>query len=78
MRTEVVVKHSQTEKLLNYFREVEKEITPLVAKQVLGIERLASRIHELREHGWSINRRMKKDAAGHRYASYKIMNTYGL
>lgn len=78
MKTEVILKIPQTQKLLNYFRDVETEISPLIAKQVLGIERLASRINELKNHGWVIRRVMKKDVAGHKYASYKLMNTWGL
>lgn len=62
---------SQKNKLLDYLQTVESRITPLVAKQVLGIERLASRIHELRCDGWVIDRCLKKDASGRRYASYE-------
>lgn len=57
---EVIVKHLQ-----DY-----GSISPLEARHVYGIERLASRIDELRQSGHSIETRTKKDARGKRYAEY--------
>lgn len=45
-------------------------ISPLEARHVYGIERLASRIDELRQNGHSIETRQKRDPRGKRYAEY--------
>lgn len=45
-------------------------ISPLEARHVYGIERLASRIDELRQNGHSIETRTKRDPLGKRYAEY--------
>lgn len=45
-------------------------ISPLEARHVYGIERLASRIDELKKSGFQITTTGKKDAKGKRYAEY--------
>ena len=45
-------------------------ISPLEARHVYGIERLASRVDELRRDGVKIFTRIKLDARGKRYAEY--------
>jgi hypothetical protein len=45
-------------------------ISPLEARHVHGIERLASRVDELRKSGFKITTTIKKDAKGKRYAEY--------
>lgn len=47
-------------------------ISPLEARHVYGIERLASRIDELRQFGTDIDTRIKRDAKGKRYAEYRF------
>lgn len=46
-------------------------ISPLEARHVYGIERLASRIDELRQAGAAITSTIKRDARGKRYAEYR-------
>lgn len=50
-------------------------ISPLEARHVYGIERLASRIEELRRVGREIMTTYKKDARGKRYAEYAFITT---
>lgn len=45
-------------------------ISPLEARHVYGIERLASRIDELKKAGFQVSTVYKKDAKGKRYAEY--------
>lgn len=45
-------------------------ISPLEARHVYGIERLASRIDELKKSGFKITAAGKKDAKGKRYTEY--------
>lgn len=52
-------------------------ISPLEARHVYGIERLASRIDELRQSGHSIVTRIKRDARGKRYAEYSYAPVKG-
>lgn len=47
-------------------------ISPIEALASYGIFRLAAAIHELRKHGYQITTTLKKDAAGHQYARYKL------
>ena len=61
---------NQTEKLGYYLRTVEPRISQLVAGKVLGIDRLASRIYDLKKLGYVITRRTKRDMLGKRYAEY--------
>lgn len=51
-------------------------ISPLEAQHVYGVQRLASRIDELRHVGVGIITHMKKDARGHRYAEYVLGSDY--
>lgn len=48
-------------------------ITQLEARQVYGIERLASRIQELRADGHDIRSAEKLDAMGKRYVQYSLV-----
>lgn len=52
-------------------------ISPLEARHVYGIERLASRIDELRQNGHSIETNIKFDARGRRYAEYRYAPVKG-
>lgn len=61
----------QKQTILNHFRKV-GTISPLEARHVYGIERLASRIDELRQEGFNIATRMKRDPMGKRYAEYVL------
>lgn len=60
---------SQCEIIVNHLQKF-GSISPLEARHVYGIERLASRVDELRQSGHSIVTRTKKDARGKRYAEY--------
>lgn len=61
---------NQTSKLVDYFTTVEPKISQLVAGKVLGIDRLASRIFDLREMGADISKTTKRDWTGKRYTEY--------
>ena len=60
---------TQVEKLRTYLDRY-PYITPLVAKQVLGIERLASRIYDLKRLGYEIDKETCRDMSGKRYTRY--------
>ncbi len=47
-------------------------ISPLEARHVYGIERLASRIDELKKEGFKITTYNKRDAKNKRYAEYQF------
>ena len=63
---------SQTTKVLGYLRN-KPYITQLVAKQVFGVERLASRITDLKDAGHEIGKTTCKDEAGKRYTRYSLL-----
>jgi len=58
--------------MLQDYLEVNGYITPLVARAVFGIERLASRIYDLRKMGVKITVAMARDARGKRYTRYYL------
>lgn len=60
---------SQREQIVRHLQQY-GSISPLEARHVYGIERLASRVDELRQGGHSIETRTKRDARGKRYAEY--------
>ena len=47
-------------------------VTQLIARQVLGIERLASRIFDLKAAGYTVNKSFCKDFSGKRYVRYYL------
>ncbi|MCK5613178.1 hypothetical protein KAR91_65495 [Candidatus Pacearchaeota archaeon] len=47
-------------------------VTQLIARQVLGIERLASRIFDLKQAGYTVNKSFCKDFSGKRYVRYYL------
>ncbi|WP_034850366.1 helix-turn-helix domain-containing protein [Inquilinus limosus] len=63
---------AQKASLLSHFL-AGKTITQLEARQVYRIERLASRVEELRKDGHDIVAVMKTDETGHRYAEYSLV-----
>jgi len=63
--------NSQVRNLATYMT-VYPYITQLIARQVLGIERLASRIHDLKKAGYEIEKKFCKDFSGKRYVRYYI------
>lgn len=65
---------SVTPQAQTVFRHLKKRrvITPAEALITYGISRLAACIYELRQAGFSVATKIKKDEAGHRYASYKL------
>lgn len=58
--------------LLHSYLKARDYISPLVARQVLGIERLASRIYDLRKLGYPITAATHKDESGRRYTRYNL------
>jgi hypothetical protein len=60
---------TQRETILNHLQKY-GSISPLEARHVYGIERLASRVDELRQSGFKLTTSIKKDAKGKRYAEY--------
>lgn len=65
-------KENQVVELAMYLLSVEPKITPLVAQKVLGIERLAARIYDLKKAGIDVQKRVKRDYNGKRYTEYSI------
>lgn len=65
-------KNKQVVRLLGYFLFVEPKISQLIAGKVLGIERLAARVWDLRKQGYPITKVTKKDIMGRRYAEYQF------
>lgn len=67
----------QTERILEYMRDF-GSITTVQAFQDLGVTRLASRIHDLRDHGYCITREMAKAKNRYgetvRFARYSLEN----
>ena len=63
----------QTEQLKDYFQTVTSEITPLIAQKVMGIERLTSRIFDLKKEGYIFSKVMREDFSGKRYAAYQVV-----
>lgn len=59
----------QVASLLNYLR-TKKTITAVEARAVFQIEALPRRIADLKDAGYDIEKKMKKDAKGKRYARY--------
>jgi hypothetical protein len=47
-----------------------KRVTPMLALQLWGCNRLAARIAELKREGWDIKREMVETATGKRVAEY--------
>lgn len=64
----------QKQTILKHLRDM-GTISPLEARHVYGIERLASRIDELRQEGYRITTSMKRDPMGKRYAEYRLVPT---
>jgi hypothetical protein len=60
---------TQNERLIQHITDY-GSVSPLEARHVYGIERLAARIDELRKLGIDIVTHLKKDANGKRYAEY--------
>ena len=63
------MKKSQVKRLEEYLNRYDY-ITPLIAKQVLGIERLAARIYDLKKTLYPISKETRKDMSGRRYTRY--------
>lgn len=64
---------SQKSKVLGYLKS-RPYITQLVAKQVFGVERLASRITDLKDEGHEIKKQTCKDESGKRYTRYSLVD----
>jgi hypothetical protein len=77
MTSDTIVRPTQHEMILDHLRSVDPDtgktrgLSQLEAQHLYGIERLASRIDELKNHqGYDIVRVMKQDNTGKRYARY--------
>lgn len=64
----------QKQTILKHLRDM-GTISPLEARHVYGIERLAARIAEMRQEGYRITAVLKRDPMGKRYAEYRLMPT---
>jgi hypothetical protein len=64
----------QARRVLAYINKG-KSISPMKALVELSISRLASCIHELRSVGYVVDRVMRQDEGGHKYASYTLRTT---
>jgi len=62
---------SQTEQILEHLQQF-KSITPQDALKKFGCMRLASRIHELREDGFTITKKME-EKNGRSFARYFLL-----
>lgn len=60
-----------SKELLSYLRK-HVDVTPLKAREELGIEHLPRRIKDLKEHGHEIRTTIKRGYAGKRYAHYSL------
>jgi hypothetical protein len=60
---------SQVQNLIAHLKNV-GPISPVEAKEIYGITRLASRINDLKNKGLVIERDIRTDALGKRYARY--------
>lgn len=65
------VKGSQCDLILKYMLGGRK-ITPMVARQLFGTERLAARILEIRQSGHKVKSTLKTDPNGKVYAEYSL------
>lgn len=65
---------SQSLQVLNYMKEF-GPITPTKARQEFGIERLAARIHDLRNQGYWIATVDRRSYRGRQYAEYHLMDS---
>jgi hypothetical protein len=62
---------TQNERLLAHLQQY-GTISPLKARHVYRIERLASRMHDLRRMGHPIAVTQRRDPTGARYAEYSL------
>ncbi len=62
---------TQQQKVLSHL-ELVGSITPVEALHVHQIYRLAARVHDLKNDGHKIMKRLKKDVNGIRYAEYRL------
>ena len=65
-------KVSQVQNLVVYLNTY-GYITQLIARQVFGVERLASRINDLKNLGYEIRAEHCKDMADKRYTRYHLV-----
>jgi len=69
MQTKKMTKKSQVSHLVEYL-STGRTISCVEARAVFGIERLASRIYDLKKMGYPIIRVRLRDAIGNRYSRY--------
>lgn len=62
---------SQVTNIIEYLSNYEY-ITQLVAKQVFGVERLASRMNDIKNKGFYVSKETLKDMSGKRYTRYSL------
>ncbi|ARO29924.1 helix-turn-helix domain-containing protein [Rhizobium sp. NXC14] len=71
VRTIVFQSGSQCDRLVKYLI-AGNSITPLVARQLFGVERLAARILEIKKAGHKVTSTIKTDVNGKVYAEYAL------
>lgn len=59
--------------LLSYLRQ-HSNITPIKAREELGIEHLPRRVKDLKECGFNVKTRLKRSHSGKRYARYELQS----
>jgi len=64
-------KPTQAAFILGYL-QLGKRVTPMLALQLWGCNRLAARIAELKAEGWTIQREMVEVSSGKRVAEYYL------
>lgn len=63
----------QRERVHEYLRRHKRTgLTPAIAREVFGIQRLAARVEELRRDGIRIATHYERDETGNRYARYVL------
>jgi|AACY02.16.fsa_nt_gi hypothetical protein len=63
----------QRERIAVYLQQHRRTgITPAIAREVLGVQRLAARVEELRKAGIRVITHHERDEAGNRYARYVL------
>ena len=62
----------QTKTVLRHLRKG-NHISPMQALVVYSISRLAPCIHDIRKAGYNVSTEVKRDAQGHKYAQYALV-----
>jgi hypothetical protein len=64
----------QAKTVLLHLRKQGGHISPAEALIVYGISRLAACVYEIRQAGYNVDSELRRDAQGHKYTNYRLMN----